>query len=253
MENDAVDIFSDLLNELFETKFNNSSRIIQLEKETYNYLGKYNGNIYGLITLMFAQFMQGKKETAKSTANTIWEIGGELTPEFESIYIEILLGLGLLDKVAIMIKPKFENLKKYIDDFYPVLSKFAVMTGSTILIEKLSMFEIDDDRDKMLFDFISIFKETECSSQFKDLQKLVLENIADKMCAYEYELYNDRGLSELEVVVYTTLDGEACAQKERDINKKIDAYWISCGKDRLYNYSVSIRNIQQYGSWISSE
>ena len=251
MEDEAIDIFGDLLNELLETKFDNTSRIVKLEQEIYNYLGKYHGNIYGLIALMFAQFMQGKKE--KSTSNTIWEIGGELSPEFENVYIEILLGLGLLEKAAIMVKPKFENLKKYIEDFYPVLSKFAVMTGSTILIDKLSMFESDDDNDKKLFEFAAIFRDAGCSAQFKDLQKLVIENIADKMCAYEYELYNDRGFSELEVVVYTILDERSCAQKEEDIRKKIDAYWLSCGKERLYNYSVSISNIQQYGSWINIE
>ena len=253
MENDAMDIFGDILNDLFETKFDNTSRIVKLEQEIYNYLGKYHGNIYGLIALMFAQFMQGKKETAKDTAGRIWEIGGELPVEFENVYIETLLGLGLLEKAAIMLKPKFENINMYINDFYSVLSKFAVMTGSTILIEKLSMYESDDEDEQRLREFAAIFKEAECSAQFKDLQKLVLENTIDKICGYEYEAYNDRGVPELEVVIYLTSDEQLCVQKENEINKKIDAYWLSCGKERLYNYNVSIRNIQRYGSWIDGE
>jgi len=253
MENNSIEFFEDILNELFEIPFSQTNKIKEYEQKIYQNLQKSPGNIYGLITLLFVQFMQGYREDSKKTAYRIWEIGGSLPQLFEIVYIEVLLGLGLLDKATILLKPKFENLRENIDYFYPVLSKFAIITGSVSLLERMSSFPQIKENDSILFDFAEMYRAADCISQFKDLQKMVMENVGNMTCAYEYDLYDDREFPELEVVIYVTSDDASCLKIEAELSKKIDAYWLSCGKERLYNYGVSVRNIRHHDSWIEED
>ena len=48
-------------------------------------------------------------------------------------------------------------------------------------------------------------------------------------------------------------DDISCIKMQSNIENKIEAYWRSTGKDRLYNLSVLVRNIKQHESWIEDE
>lgn len=244
--------FEDILYELFALPFNRSAEIASLEQKIYAELQKHKADICGLIALMFTAIMSGDRSKAKSLAYKIWEIGGQLPPFFELIYLENLLSLGLLDMATIMLKPRFEQIRNNIDDFYPVMSKFAVMTGNLALLDRLQAFPSASADDALLFAFADIFKQACCQGQFKDIQKLVLENSADYLVAYEYNLYDDRGFAELEIVLYTDFDEMSCLKLQSSIDHKLEAYWRSVGKDRLYNHSVLVRNIRQHESWIEN-
>ena len=73
------------------------------------------------------------------------------------------------------------------------------------------------------------------------------------MCAYEYNLYDDRGFPEMEVVIYTNHDDISCLKMQNNLEKKIDAYWNSCGKERLYCLGVTIHNIRLHESWLGED
>lgn len=255
MENTSENssVFEDLLYELFALPFNRTAEIGALEQKIYAELQKHPADICGLIALMFAALINGDRNKAKSLAYKIWEIGGSLPAFFELVYLENLLSLGLLDMATILLKPRFEQVRDNIDTFYPVMAKFAVMTGNLALLERLQAFPEASADDALLFAFADIFRQAGCQSQFKDMQKLVLENVAEYLNAYEYNLYDDRGFAELEIVLYTGFDDLSCMKLQSTIENKIEAYWRSVGKDRLHNYSVAVRNIRQHESWIEDD
>lgn len=252
METDTLKsrIFEDLLYELFVLPFNRSQEIAAAEQKIYAALQKQPSDLCGLITLMFAQIMRGNRGKAKSLAYQIWEIGGTLPPFFELVYTENLLSLGLMDMATILLKPRFERLRDNIEDFYPALSKFAVMTGNIGLLERLRAFPEVSAEDSLLFGVADTYQDAGCQGQFKDIQKLVLEHSSEYLCAYEYNLYDDRGFPELEVVLYVGFDDLSCLKMQSNIENKIEAYWRSTGRDRLYNLNVLVRNIKQHESWI---
>ncbi len=247
------DVFEDLLYEMFELPFSRVDEAAALEQKVYAELQTRPSDICGLIALMFANIMRGNRSKAKTLAYQIWEIGGNLPPDFEMIFVENLLSLGLIDMATILLKPRFEHLRENIEDFYPVLVKFAVMTGNIALLERLRAFPEVSADDELLFEFADLWKEANCQAQLKDIQKLVLEHSADYLNAYEYNLYDDRDFPDLEIVLYTGFDDLSCLKMQSNIENKIEAYWRSTGRDRLYNHSVLVRNIRQHESWLSED
>ncbi len=250
---DSAQVFEPMLDNLYSLNFNQRTQIETLEQSVYAALQQYPNDNCGLIALMFVHIMFGRREEAQSLAYRIWERGGKLPAEFELAYIENLLSLGLVDMAAVLLKPRFENLRENIDDFYSVLSKFSVMTGNLALLERLEAFPDIAGDDSLLYEFADIYRELGCQTQFKEVQKLILENAGEAMCAYEYNLYDDRDLPDLEIELYCSEDEIACLNRETVIENKIEAYWRSTGKDRLYNLSVRVLNIRQHESWFAEE
>ncbi len=245
------EVFNQLLDSVFSLPFSQKEKIKEIEIKIYQELKLHPGDPCGLIILMFVQMIQGKKEDAKELANQIWTIGGEMPMDFELLFIENLLNLGLLNMAYGLLKPKFENLRKYIDDFYSVLTKFSVMVGSTALIKRLKPFA--DEDDNILFEFAELFEQAICSSQFKDIQKMVIDKTITTLCTYEYDLYDDEGYPELVVILYLNQNDEYCKQLENDLNKRIAAYWLSCQKKQLYNLNFEIKNISNHNSWFEED
>ncbi len=244
----AEDLFEPLLDELFALDYGDRDAIIVTEQKIYNALQQNPAQIEGLITLMLAQTMLGNRDKAKALANKIWEIGGELPRFFELIFVANLLNLGLLDMAAVLLKPRFEKLLENAGYFYPVLVKFALMTGNIALLQRLEAFP-DSDDDRILFALADVYEEGKFTGQFKDIQKLVLENAGNFLCAYEYNLYDDRDFPEIEIELYTNLDNSSCERLEKVLLTKIDAYWRSTGNEPLNNISVSVLNIKTHSAW----
>ncbi|MBQ9731615.1 MAG: hypothetical protein IJV97_00820 [Alphaproteobacteria bacterium] len=254
MTDNAALIFEGLLERLYMLPFSQTSKIKDLEIRIYTELQNHPANICGLITLMFLQIMQGNRVGAKDTAYKIWDIGGELSPYFEAAYIENLLNIGLLDMAEILLKPRSEQLtSENIKYFYSSLIKFAIITGNLDLLERLKSFYITSDDENLLYEFVEMFRIAGCVGQFKNIQKLIFDHIKNNVCAYEYNLYDDRGFADLEIEIYTNGD-EAQNQKELSVlNRKLDSYWFSCGKQRLYNHSVVFKHIREHNSWIEPD
>ncbi len=241
--------FEALLEQLYRLDYNRGAEIIKIEQQIYAGMRTNPNNIEGLITMMFEQNMLGNRSKSKALAHKIWDIGGSISPYFEQVYIENLLNLGLVDMAGILLKPRFENLRENIEDFYPVLSKFSIITGNISLLERLSAFPGIYDDDPLLFDFADVYRVGNYQEQFKNIQKLVLENSADYLCAYEYELYDDRGFPELEIILYVNFDDAFCSKIEDSLAAKIEAFGISSGRKPLRNISVAVRNIKTHEAW----
>lgn len=248
----AEELFEPLMDELFAIDYGDSDATIVVEQKIYNALQQNPAQIEGLITLMLAQIMLGNRDKAKALANKIWEIGGELPRFFELIFVANLLNLGLLDMASVLLKPRFERLLENAGYFYPVMIKFALMTGNISLLQRLEAFP-DSEDDRLLFELIDVYEEGKFTDQFKNIQKLVLENAGNFLCAYEYNLYDDRGFPEIEIELYVNLDSSSCDRLEKILLTKIDAFWRSTGNEPLNNYTVSVLNIKAHSAWDEEE
>lgn len=242
-------IWEDYISRLFALSYNESAAVVALEQKIYAELSKQPNHIEGLITLMFAQIMQGNRPKAKAIAYRIWEIGGQLETFFEMIYIENLLNLGLIDMASILLKPRFEKLKENLADFYPVLAKFAILTGSTSLLSRLGDYSEIPAGDELLFELIEEYTASHYSEHFKNIQKIVLEHSAEYLCAYEYNLYDDLGFPELEIVLYVGFEPGFCLKMQQNIENKIEAYWKSSQTEPLYNLQIVVENIHAHPAW----
>ena len=245
-------VWDDLLSELFRLNYEQQSRITAVEQKIYAALNKAPQQLEGLITLMFAHIMLGNRSKAKSRAHKIWEIGGSLAPFFEQVYIQNLLNLGLIDMAKILLSPRIEQLKDNIVFFYPSLVKYAVMTGDIPLLEQLGAFADVTAGDEVLYDFADLYESGNRREHFKNIQKLILEHSREYLSSYEYELYDDRGFPELQIVLYVNYDNQFCSKMQQNITAKINAFWRSCGQEPLNNLSVIVENIRLHPSWDDS-
>lgn len=248
----AEELFEPFMDELFAIDYGDRDAIIVVEQKIYNALQQNPSQIEGLITLMLAQTMLGNRDKAKALANKIWEIGGELPRFFELIFVANLLNLGLLDMASVLLKPRFERLLENAGYFYPVMIKFTLMTGNISMLQRLEAFP-DSEDDRLLFELVDVYEEGKFADQFKNIQKLVLENAGNFLCAYEYNLYDDRGFPEIEIELYVNLDNSSCDRLEKVLLTKIDAFWRSTGNEPLNNYTVSVLNIKAHSAWDEEE
>lgn len=252
MENQNIsadDFWGDILDELFALEYSKVQQITEVEQRIYQSLQQNPQSVEGLITLMFVQLMLGNHTKAVDIGNKIWGIGGSISGFFELVYLENLMNCGLLDMASILLKPRFEKLAENVEYFYPAMIKFALMTGSTGIIERLGNTTAEADEDEILFDLAEVYSQGKFADQFKNIHKIIMENIAGQLCAYEYVMGNDSGFPELEIIVYVNQPESAALALESSIENKITAYWNSCGLERLNNLGVSVRNIKEHPSW----
>lgn len=218
-----------------------------LEQGTYNALNDSPNNVNGMIALLRLKLLQGQPDAAKALAYRIWETGGDLLPHVESLYIDCLLNLGLLEMAAQMIKPKFEEMTNSLADFYEVMVKFAIESGSINLLDKISTSPQKPVEAPIMYNFIEVENSMNYTAHFKNIQRLIVESSKNYLCVYDYAFYNDRGFPDLEIVLYFNADIYDIRRRLNEIETKINGYCASAGVQRLGNLTVTGRNIQQYG------
>lgn len=243
-----IAVWEDFMDGLFSIDYSNETDLTELEQEIYAALQKDPNRIQGLITLMFQQLMVGNRTRAKALAHKIWEIGGSLEPFFEMIYIENLLNLGLTDMASVLLKPRFENLRSGMEDFYSVMVKFAVMTGNLPLLGRISSYpEADNDRE--LYDFAARYQKSGYLDSFKNLQKLLLEFMGDNLCAYEFALDDTSSAPVLEITLYGNQDKMQLMRRQDELHNKITALWQSLGFIPQNDYAVLVKSIKSHAAW----
>lgn len=253
-ENSSItDMFEDLLAQLFALNYRQSDEIVKVEQKIYAVLQQNPGRIEGLITLMQAQIMLANRAKAVALAHRIWEIGGNLSEYFELVLINNLLNLGLLDMAAILIKPRFENLAQNAEYFYPVLSKFAVMTGNFALMARLSPYVQAAEGDVALYQFAAFYQYENRNEAFKNVQKLIIENIGESLLSYEYNFYSEEEFPDLEIVLYVDADRDQRTNMEELIDVKITAFYRSIGLERFDNHYVSLEDIHNHPAYAEEE
>lgn len=242
----------DLLYELFDLDFDEQDAISEVEADIYPFLQKNPNDICALIVLMFVEIMHGNRYKAQSLAYKIWEVGGELPPFFEMIYIENLLSLGLVDMAMVLLKPRFEQLSANINDFYSVLLKFSVMTGNTALLRRIEGFEAVSGDDAELFDFADTYVRANKSDVFKNVQKIILDTMGENICAYEYML-TDAEPSQLEIRLYLNAEEARRLVLQQQVNQKIKAFLLSVNAADYDFVKVSVRHIKDHEAWLPEE
>lgn len=138
---------------LVKLDYRQQDEIQDLERQLYLLLKENPENINGLIILMQEQIMRGEHQKAKSLAYKIWDLGGEMSPALEALFISNLINLGLTDMAGILLKPKFDALNTYIKIFYPQLLKYAIATGNLNYIERIAVLDSNFETKKALQDF----------------------------------------------------------------------------------------------------
>lgn len=133
---------------LVKLDYRQQDEIQDLERQLYLLLKENPENINGLIILMQEQIMRGEHQKAKSLAYKIWDLGGEMSPALEALFISNLINLGLTDMAGILLKPKFDALNTYIKIFYPQLLKYAIATGNLNYIERIAVLDSNFETKK---------------------------------------------------------------------------------------------------------
>lgn len=244
--------FSEIFDKMLNLDYSRFDEIKSIETEIYAGLQKSPDNLDGLIILMNNQIMQGNRTKAQAIAYKIWEMGGSLSTLAELLYINNLLDIGLLEMASVMLKTRFEEIHNSIADFFPVMQKFALMTGNIALLDKINACkEVEGTEDMQ--EICGLYKELKCSEHLKNAQKIIIENLKDNLCSYEYAFYDDRGFTEIEITAYVNLDTAQSAKLEEVIEQKLTAYWTSSGQKRLNNIGLRVESIRNHPAIIPNQ
>ena len=248
MDNQAIN-WQETYDDLSLIDYNEIADIKEIEKEIFEALIEHPTSVEGLICFMQTKIMLGNKDKAIELAERIWGIGGDISIPFEVALINSLLNLGLTDYATILLKPRFEKIRENTEQFFDVMVKYALQMGGIKLLERLGGLankphNVSDD----LFELVNVYLQLDYSSQFKNIQKIVMENCKENMCSYEYNLFIDRGFPEVEVLIYTDLENTDGKMIQEKISNKITAYWRTLNMKQLYNFIVSVTNIRNHAS-----
>ena len=123
--------------QLMNLPFSKIETVMQIERSLYQELNANPQDRLAVIGLLQVQIMLGNHEKAQAFAYHLWDIGAKLSLTEEFLYINRLINLGLLDMASQLLRPRFENLSQNIKKFFPVMLKFATMTGNINTLERL--------------------------------------------------------------------------------------------------------------------
>lgn len=237
---------------LAKLPFSQQEDILNLEKTLYLLIKENPNDVTGLILLMQEQIMRGEQQRAKALAYKIWDMGGDMSPAMEALFIGNLINLALTDMAGILLKPKFDALKSFINIFFPQLIKYAIASGNLDYLEKISILDANFDRKKALQDFINVFKYLNATDHFKTLQRSLSSIFKDVVLGYDFNLYTDRGFTDLEIVIYV---GNEAGNKDALRNKlemQITAYCAAKSLPRFNNLSYVVMDIKDHPSLLES-
>lgn len=236
---------------LVKLDYSQQEEIQNLERQLYTLIRQNPDNISGLIILMQEQIMRGEHSKAKALAYKIWDMGGDMSPALEAMFASNLINLALTDMAGILLKPKFDALNTYLKIFYPQLLKYALIAGNLNYVERIAALDSNLTSKKALQDFVNVFKCLNAVENFKALQQSLLNMVKDVALSCEYNIYTDRGFTDLEIIVYVGAeagDVQALADK---LNMQITAYCIAKGFVRFNNLCYRVCPISEHPSLLS--
>ena len=238
--------FNDIYKKLQTLSFTQRTEAKNLEPEIYTYLKPNPQYITGLIIFMMQQIILGNQTRAKALAYKIWEIGGELQEEYEALYINNLIGLGLLEMAGTLLKSRFENIDSNINYFSSAMVKCSIASGNHFLLEKVINRALGKKCQHQLSSFIQANKHFNYVDDFQNIQHIIYRMSSEHLMEYDIKVYEDRGFSEIELHIYVDDNIENVDELYKNINLKIESYCNSRGIRRLNNVGFLIKNIQQH-------
>lgn len=235
--------YHQLLNNLH---YDQLDEISNIEKQIYVALKQNTENVTGLIVLMQEQIMIGNQSRAKALAYKIWEIGGKLTTLAENLYISNLINIGLLEMAGILLKNRIDNIVDNFEAFYSTILKYSIASGDMFLLEKIMRLSFNKPEKQRLIDFINVNENLNYVSHFENIQKLIYDKTKDFMLSYEFNIYNDRGFTDLEIVLYVSDDISDINQFFENLEMQIISYCAVKKVNRLNNVCFLVRSITKH-------
>ncbi len=242
--NDEDQVFF-LYTQLMNLPFSKLEAIMQIERSLYQELNANPQDRLAIIGLLQAQIMLGNREKAQSFAYHLWEKGAELTPTEELLYINSLINLGLLEMASQLLKPRFENLSRNIKKFFPVMVKFATMTGNINLLDLLLMNPQAPYQDVEYNNIITSYKNYNYIDHYKNVIKIIQDVLRDKLCACEYDI-SDSIIAELEIYLYIAQDKNELEEIETILQEKITSYYQTVAIEKISNFTWKLFPISQH-------
>ena len=238
--------FAGVLRLLSTLSYSDKEQISAYERQVYELLRSSPQNLDGLVAFLRIQLMQGNHQKAKAIANRIWEIGGALNHESEKSYIDDLLNLGLIEMASVLLRPYFEKTDVYIGEYGHLFLKYAIAAGQLNVIEKIAVRLPSAGMRKALTDFAAVYRYLNYVDTFKSIQRTVLDNVRDTLCTYEFNLYTDRGFTDLEILLYTGNETIDCNRLQERLELQISAACTAKGNKRLNNLGFVVRPVNEY-------
>lgn len=72
--------------------------------------------------------------------------------------------------------------------------------------------------------------------------------VKDTLCAYEFNIYTDRGFTDLEILLYVGKEILDCDKFKENLNIQISAVCANKGTKKLNNLSFIVRPISTYSA-----
>lgn len=234
-----------LYSQLMNLPFSKVDTISLIEKSLYTELSKNPQDTLALIALMQVQTSLGNREKAKALAYKIWEVGSKLLKEEDYVYINNLLNLGLLEMASTLLKPRFENLSSQIEFYYPMLLKLSTMTGSCQLVERLVTHPNAPEKDDLYQKIISRYKSYNYADHFKNVQRIIIETVKDRLCVYDYDILGPV-MEEIEITMYLTGEPSELQNTREELEEKLAEYYKSANIEKLSSFSWRIKSVSSH-------
>lgn len=235
-----------LYNQVKDLQSHNITEILKVNAMVERMLVQYRDNPQLLILQTRLSILGSQEQRARAMAARVWEIGGDINLLYEKMYLDDLLNLGLLDMALILIKPRFENMNENIKLFPLEMTKFAIMTGSVPLLNRIAAYNPEQDLFKAIKQFTNTYTQNKYEEHFKNIQKIVLESFGNEMCAYDYNVYTDRGFTDIEISVYFSNYATELSRYASLLESKISGYCLMVGAKRINNLSFVMKNIKDH-------
>lgn len=233
---------------LAKLNYAQQDEILNLEQQLYQLIKQSPNDVSGLIILMQEQIMRGEQQKSKALAYKIWDMGGEMSPSLEALLISNLINVGLIDMAGILLKPKFDALNTYVKIFYPQLLKYAIASGNLNYMERLAALDSDFDRKKALKEFVDVFKCLNAVEHFRALQQSLAGMVKDISLSMEYNLYTDRGFTDLEIIIYAGAEAGDLQALSNKLEMQITAYCTAKNLPRFNNLCYRVAPISAHSS-----
>lgn len=233
-----------LYKQLMDLPFNKVETIIQIERSLYEEAAEDPEDELIYIALMQVNTMLGNYDKAKALAYKIWDMGADLGRAERYLYVNNLLNLGLLDMAATMLKPCFEDFNQGMKDYFAVILKFATITANTNLLERILTNPLCVGEEAYL-ELYKKYKNYNYIEHFKNVQKILLNDLQGKICVYDYDITQGVFLS-LDLSLYVNIDKAEIPEYEQKIKAKLQEYYSSKGLDKLSNFSWKLLPISTH-------
>ena len=129
-----------------------------------------------------------------------------------------------------------------------VMVKYALLSGNLNLLIHIGEYPGIYEREPALFDFARNHALNSSVKDYRAVVKTILDNVKDKLCAFEYGMYPGEGL---ELVLYTNEGIDQNSKTEEQLFDKLDGYFLSMEKSPFEDLFIEFENIKLHPSWLN--